>query len=212
LERKLGSVVHFVVPETEPERDDSELARAFRRGEPWAARAIWTRHAPMVFRLLERALGPNGEADDLTQNVFLSTFAGLSSLRDPAALRSFIYSVALRMLKWELRRRRVRRIVQLSPAGVVPEVPVRAADSESREILLRFYALLDRLSANERTAFVLRHMEELKLEEVAEHLGVSLATAKRWISRGSQTVSALVAADPELSSYLGERGVFDARG
>jgi RNA polymerase sigma-70 factor (ECF subfamily) len=212
LERKLGSLVRLVVPETEPEQDDSELARAFVQGEPWAARAIWTRHAPMVFRLLERALGPDGEADDLTQSVFLTTFDRLSSLRAPEALRSFIYSIALRLLKWELRRRRVRRIVQLSPAGVLPEVPVRAADSESREILVRFYAHLDRLGANERTAFVLRQMEGFKLEEVALHLGVSLATAKRWISRASQTVSALVAADPELSGYLGERGVFDARG
>jgi RNA polymerase sigma-70 factor, ECF subfamily len=212
LERKVGSLVRLVVPETEPEREDSELARAFVRGEPWAARAIWTRHAPMVFRLLERALGPNGEADDLTQSVFLTTFDKLPRLRDPEALRSFIYSVALRTLKWELRRRRVRRIVQLSAAGVVPEVPVRAADSESREILVRFYRLLDGLGASERTAFVLRHMEGFKLEEVAEHLGVSLATAKRWISRGSQRVSALVVADTELSSYLGERGVFDARG
>jgi RNA polymerase sigma-70 factor (ECF subfamily) len=212
LERKLDNLVRLVVPETEREHDDSELVGAFIRGESWAARAIWTRHAPMVFRLLERAFGPDGEADDLTQGVFLTTFDRLPGLREPAALRSFIYSVALRMLKWELRRRRVRRIVQLSPAGVVPEVPVRAADSESREILLRFYALLDRLGANERTAFVLRHMEGFKLEEVASHLGVSLATTKRWLSRGSQTVSGLIAADRELSRYLGERGVFDARG
>lgn len=211
LERKVGSLVRLVVPETEPELEDSELARAFVRGEPWAGRAIWTRHAPMVFRLLERALGPNGEADDLTQSVFMTTFDRLPRLRDPEALRSFIYSVALRILKWELRRRRVRRIVQLSAVGVVPEVPVRAADSENREILVRFYRLLDVLGASERTAFVLRYMVGFKLEEVAEHLGVSLATAKRWISRGSQRVFALVAADAELSSYLGERGVFDAR-
>jgi RNA polymerase sigma-70 factor (ECF subfamily) len=53
----------------------------------------------MVFRLLERALRPNGEADDLTQSVFLTTFDRLPSLREPEALRSFIYSVALRILK-----------------------------------------------------------------------------------------------------------------
>ena len=76
---------------------------------------------------------------------------------------------------------------------------------------MRFYALLDKLGTNERTAFVLRHMEGFKLEEVAEHLGVSLATAKRWLSRGSKSVSALVEADRELSSYARERGVFNAR-
>jgi RNA polymerase sigma-70 factor, ECF subfamily len=211
LERRSGSIVQLVTSEAEPDFDDAALVRAYSKGEGWAARAIWTRHAPMVYRLLERALGPNGEAADLTQDVFLSTFAGLPTLRDIGALRSFIYSIALRTLKWELRRRRVRRILHLSPSGQLPEVPVRAADSEARQILMRFYALLDKLGTNERTAFVLRHMEGFKLEEIAEHLGVSLATAKRWLSRGTQGVSALVEADRELSNYARERGVFNAR-
>jgi RNA polymerase sigma-70 factor (ECF subfamily) len=165
----------------------------------------------MVYRLMERALGPSGDAADLTQDVFLGTFARLPELRDAGALRSFIYSVALRTLRTELRRRRVRRILHLSPNGQLPEVPVRAADSEARQLLMRFYALLDQLGANERTAFVLRHMEAFKLEEVAEHMGVSLATVKRWLSRAAQSVSALVEADDVLSSYSHERGGFNAR-
>src|SRR6185503_13640706 len=181
LERRSGSLVQLVTAVAEPELDDADLVRAFSVGEGWAARAIWTRHAPMVYRLMERALGPNGEAADLTQDVFLSTFARLPALRDIFALRSFIYSVALRTLKWELRRRRVRRILHLSPDGQLPDVPVRAADSEARQILAHFYALLDQLGPNERTVFVLRHMEGFKLEEIAETIGVSLATTKRWL-------------------------------
>ena len=59
--------------------DDAGLVRAFSNGESWAAREIWNRHAPMVQRLLERALGPNGEADDLMQEVFVRIFATLPS-------------------------------------------------------------------------------------------------------------------------------------
>ena len=206
LERKLGSLVRLVSPDDEPDRDDTELVRAFVAGEGWAAREIWTRHAPMVHRLFARALGPNGDAEDLTQDVFLRTFAGLPALRNVGALRSFIYSVAVRTLKWELRRRRVRRILLLTPTGQLPDLPVGAADSEARQLLLRFYSLLEALSANERMAFVLRHIERFKLTEVAEVMGVSLATAKRWIERGSRRVSALVEADRELASYLGQRG------
>jgi RNA polymerase sigma-70 factor (ECF subfamily) len=161
----------------------------------------------MVYRLLERALGPNGDADDLTQDVFLRSFARLPALRDSHALRSFIYSVAVRILKWELRRRRVRRILLFAPAGRLPELPVRPADSEARQILTRFYSFLDELGPNERTAFVLRHMEAFKLEEIAEHMGVSLATVKRLLSRGAEKVSALVEGDHELSSYVREHGV-----
>lgn len=207
LERRAArAVVRLVASAAERDVDDVALVSAFVSGESWAARAIWVRHAPLVFRLLERALGPSGDADDLTQDVFLSTFARLSTLRDPNALKSFIYSVAVRTLKWELRRRRVRRILQLSPTGRVPDLPVRAADSEARQILQRFYVLLDQLGANERAAFVLRHMEGFKLEEIARQLGVSLATAKRWVSRSSHSVSALVEADRDLASYARELG------
>jgi RNA polymerase sigma-70 factor (ECF subfamily) len=212
LARRLSLPVQLVTPGVEPVLDDADLVRAFSNGESWAARAIWNRHAPMVYRLLERALGPNGEAEDLTQDVFLRTFASLPSLRDLEALRSFIYSVALRTLKWELRRRRVRRILRLSDTGQLPDLPVRGVDSETRQILARFYALLEQLRVNDRTAFVLRHMEGLKLEEIAERLGVSLATVKRWVGRASQDVSALIAADRELSAHFRERGGFHARG
>jgi RNA polymerase sigma-70 factor (ECF subfamily) len=208
LNSRLGrGRLHVAAPAAEPDRDDVDLVRAFVSGESWAARAIWMRHAPMVHRLLKRALGPSPDREDLVQNVFMAAFARIRSLRDAGALRSFIYSIAVRTLKWELRRRRVRRILHLSPTGHLPDLPVRATDSETRQILGRFYLLLDQLGANERAAFVLRHMEGEKLEEIAEHLGVSLATVKRWLNRASQKLSALIESDRELTSYVRERGV-----
>jgi RNA polymerase sigma-70 factor (ECF subfamily) len=208
----LHSPIQLVTTGAEPDPDDAELVRAFTSGESWAARAIWRRHAPMVFRLLERALGPEGEAEDLTQDVFLSTFAKLPQLRDGDALRSFIYSVALRTLRWELRRRRMRSILHLSNNGQLPDLPVRGTDTEARQLLAHFYALLEKIAVHDRTAFVLRYMEGFKLEEIAERMGVSLATAKRWVARASRDVSALVEADPDLSAGLGEGGGFHARG
>lgn len=212
MTHRLSLPVQLVSPGAEPALADADLVRAFADGETWAARAIWNRHAPMVFRLLEHALGPNGEAEDLTQDVFLRTFSSLPSLRDTSALRSFIYSVALRTLRWELRRRRVRRILRLSDTGQLPEQPVRGVDSEARQILARFYGVLERLRVNDRTAFVLRHMQGLKLEEIAHTMGVSLATVKRWVSRAGLEVTAQVEADRELAAYFRERGGFHARG
>ena len=212
MAHRLGLPVQLVSPGAEPVLADADLVRAFANGETWAARAIWNRHAPMVFRLLERALGPTGEAEDLTQDVFLRAFSNLPSLRDIDKLRSFIYSVALRTLRWELRRRRVRRILRLSDTGQLPEQAVRGVDSEARQILARFYGVLERLRVNDRTAFVLRHMEGQKLEEIADTMGVSLATVKRWVSRAGLEVSSHVEGDRELAAYFRERGGFHARG
>ena len=93
-------------------------------------------------------------------------------------------------------------------------MPDRAAagqDAEGRELLERFYRLLDALSANDRTAFVLRHVEGLSLEEMAVATGASLATVKRRVHRASEQVTRLLAkADPDLVSYVLRSGGADA--
>ncbi len=168
---------------------DEELADALVAGEPWAATAAYHKHAPMVFRFLHRALGSQGEAEDLMQEVFLKVFSKVGGLRKREALRSFVFSVAIRTLKWELRRRRVRRLFRGSSFDEVPEPSVEATDMASLQAVRRLYAVLDRLSAEERAAFVLRHVEQLTLEEIADALGVSLATVKRRLVRATRVVS-----------------------
>jgi RNA polymerase sigma-70 factor (ECF subfamily) len=193
-----------VVGESTPrDVDDVELVGALGRGEEWAARAAWNRYAPMVYGVLDRALGSSGESEDLTQEVFLRVFAAIRSLRDPNALRSFIYSSAIRMLRWHLRGRRIRRMLSLSDAGELPDHATPAADSEGRQLLGRFYRILDTLTPNERMAFVLRHVEQLSLEEVAHATGASLATVKRRIRSATTRVDTLAKADPELLQYCG---------
>ncbi|WP_437318709.1 RNA polymerase sigma factor [Sorangium sp. So ce385] len=184
--------------------DDRALVRALVAGEPWAAAAVWNRHAPKVFRIVARVLGPGADAEDLTQDVFVSVFSKVPGLRDPDALGSFIVSVTLRMLKWELRRRRVRRILHLSESAELAELPEQAVepvDSEAREALGRLYAILDTLNADDRTVFVLRHMEGMSLPEIAEAAGVSLATVKRRLSRATELVSSRVELDASLADY-----------
>ncbi|WP_437328037.1 RNA polymerase sigma factor [Sorangium sp. So ce381] len=181
--------------------DEGEVVRALVTGEPWAAAAVWNKHAPKVFRIAARVLGPGADAEDITQEVFVRVFSKISELRDPDALGSFVFSVTVRILKWELRRRRVRRILQLSDTADLPEHPVEPADSEAREALGRLYAILDTLSADDRTAFVLRHMEGMSLQEIAEAVGVSLATVKRRLGRATERVSSLVESDTTLAAY-----------
>jgi len=74
--------------------------------------------------------------------------------------------------------------------------------AEAREALARCYAILDKLGARERAAFVLRYMEERTLEEVAMGLGVSLSTAKRLVNRSSERVSKHVGKDEGLRRFF----------
>jgi RNA polymerase sigma-70 factor (ECF subfamily) len=199
-----------LVPADSAEPSSEELVRALVAGERWATERAWEDYAPMVFRLLERGLGPGGDAEDVTQDVFLRVYSRVHTLKDPNALRSFVYSVAIRVLKWELRRRRVRRFLTLSPAGELPELPVRGSDQEARDILRRFYAVMERLSSDERALYTLRFLEALTVREIAEAFGISAATVKRRLTRVSRRLSELVAADKGLASYLEQLGATNA--
>jgi RNA polymerase sigma-70 factor (ECF subfamily) len=161
---------------------------------------VWNAYASRVFRVVARVLGSDSDAEDITQDVFARVFSGIDGLRDPSALGSFIFSVALRMVKLELRRRRVRRILRLSDTGHLPEYPVDAPDSEARDALAWLYSILDQLSAEERTAFVLRHMEMMSLSEIAVAMDLSLATVKRRLERATERVER-ADADGTLTTY-----------
>jgi RNA polymerase sigma-70 factor (ECF subfamily) len=188
------------------EPNDVALVHGLLAHEDWAATAVWNRYAPMVYGFLDRALGASGESEDLTQEVFWRVFAAIRTLREPSALRSFIYSSAIRMLRWHLRSRRIRRIFTLSDSGELPDRAAPAVDSEGRELLAAFYRLLDTLGANDRTAFLLRHVEGMSLDEIVKATGASLATVKRRIRRASQEMSVLAKAHPELVHYVVPRG------
>ena len=133
-----------------PELDDVALARALIAGESWAPEATWNRYAALVYDMASRALGNEYEAEDVTQEVFYRLFARSGTLRKPEALRSFVVSFAIRILKWELRRKRAGRLFTILAPKDLPDAPFRGADPEARDTLRRFYAVLDRLGARER--------------------------------------------------------------
>ena len=174
---------------------DTDLARALIAGEPWAVPATWNRFAPSVYGIAHRAFGRTTDAEDITQEVFYRLFARAHTLKEPSALRSFVVSFAIRIVKWELRRRRARRWLTLSETGDVPDEQLMVMDAESRYALRRLYNLLDRLSTRERLVLVLRHVEGMTLEEIAEAMELSLATVKRGLRRASLRVSQMVDSD-----------------
>ena len=182
---------------------EADLVAALGRGEGWAAQQVWDRYAAGVRRLMTRALGPRPEVEDLTQEAFMRVFSRIGDLREPAALREFVFVIAVNVLKRELRYRWVRRRVRLSDSGFVPDIEGPSPDPEAREALARCYAILDKLRARERAAFVLRYMEERTFEEVASGLGVSLSTAKRLVARSAERINKHVGSDAGL------RGFFD---
>jgi RNA polymerase sigma-70 factor (ECF subfamily) len=183
--------------------DDAALARAAALGQPAAAAAIWDQFSPVVRAILRRILGPDSEVNDLVQDVFLRIFKEIATLRDPHAFRAFVMRVATHAAISELRRRRVRRWLFLTRDGILPEIPVGAVASSPERLAMRaLYRLLDDLDPESRSAFVLHHIEELELREVAAAMKISLATVKRRLAYARGRLHDKGKDDAHLRAYL----------
>ncbi len=192
----------LVVDRDRRNTSDGDLARGLVAGEAWAIAETWRRFAPMVIMLAERCLGSKSEAEDIGQEVFYRVFHKAKTLRNPDSLRSFIYSFAIRRLRTELRRRRLRSWLLLDQPEVPMEVGYQTLEVESRDLLRRFHALLDRLTPRDRLVFTLRRMESMTMEEIANHLDISVSTVKRSMGHASNRLSRWIEADPGLAGLL----------
>lgn len=195
---RLADVIPFPKAPT-----DAELVRRVVDGDTRAYALVWDRYAHVIRGVLRRSLGPTADVDDGLQEVFIRFFRGAASLRDPSVLRSFLIGVAMRVAAGELRSKKLRRWFLLDRDTSLPEVASSdVVDSDARESVRRLYGILGELDDESRLIFVLRHLEELELTEVADALSISLATVKRKLARLTPVVWARIKADPLLSHHL----------
>ena len=180
--------------------DDETLVAEALVGRRWAQREVWYRFAPMVHGLLRRALSARHDHDDLAQEVFLRVFRRLHSLEKPSALRSFIYSVAVRVVSEEIRRFQVLQRARAQLAIITDQGGDRGADFESRDTLMRIQHILDGMKDKHRAVFVLRHVEGMDLREIADGLGISLASVKRYLVKSLRSIQTAVARDEALAA------------
>ena len=188
---------------------DAELVVLIRQGRAEAAAAIWNRYVGMVRGVIRRTIVTRGETEDLVQEVFLRFVDSVDSLRDPKALRPYLYGIAARIAISEVRRRRVRRFVGLSDSGDLPDLPSMSADHESREVLQALARTLDRLGSRERVVFVLHEVNGVEFSEIAAALGLSESTVKRAIARARLRLESYSQREPALLGYLTARAEFE---
>lgn len=186
---------------------DSDLARGLAAGAAWAQAETWNRFAPMVFGMAARTLGSESEAEDVAQEVFYRLLAKAGTLRNPESLHSFVVSFAIRILKWELRRKRTRSWLSFHQPEVLVDLACETLDFESRDLLRRFYAFLARQAPRERLVLSLRYLESMTVEEIAKAMKLSLSTVKRSLEYARGKLSHWIETDPELVGLLdGKRG------
>lgn len=199
--RRIASL-SLVVDRDRRDVSDSDLTRGLAAGESWAIAGAWHRFAPMVLTLAERTLGSRSEAEDIAQETFYGLLRKAKTLRDPTKLRSFVYSYAVRALRSELRRKKLRSWLSFHEPEILVDLGSKRLDVESRDLLRRFNALLDRLSTRDRLAFSLRYVESMTVEEIASTMEISASSVKRATGRAVVRLSRWIDADPGLAHVL----------
>jgi RNA polymerase sigma-70 factor (ECF subfamily) len=199
---KLAAVPAAVTQFPAERLSDADLVRAAARGEAEAVGVVWQRYAPLVRGVLRGSLGPDHAIEDLLQEVFVGFLKGAKNIQEGAALRGYLIGVAVRLAALELRRRKIRRWVMLTPTGILPERTAPPADSEGRAALRALHRVLDGVSNRRRLAFVLRHVQGLEILDVAATLGISESTARRELERARSYVLKRGEREPALKPYL----------
>ncbi len=162
------------------------LVERARGGDEQALSALYHAHAAYLAGVVYRMLGSDADLDDIVQETFIEGYKQLSAVREPAKLRSFFVTIAVRRIHARLSFRYRMAGLARRLFGTTP----RVSDPEDASRIQALYEVLAECGPRERMAWVLHRIEGYTLPEVAEQSDVSLATVKRWIARVDNHVEA----------------------
>ena len=175
---------------------DWALVQQCAGGDESACARLVTDYQRMVYQLGLHLLRDPQEALDLSQEVFLRVFRTLPQFRGQSSLRTWIYRIVINQAsnrqRWWRRRHRAQQVTLDDPAvshGELAEsrsfaMPDRLL--QQQEIAGRVWAALDALPFDQRTVIVLREIEGLSYEEIADSLAVAVGTVKSRLARARQ--------------------------
>jgi RNA polymerase sigma-70 factor (ECF subfamily) len=202
--------VGFEAEVAAPSGADAALVARLKRGERAAYEELIATYQTVVYGLAYRLLGDPEEARDVAQETFLKAYRHIGTFRGECAVKTWLYRMAVNQAsnqrRWWRRRRRGETVSLDAPVGDSTATladalagsdrsPEQVALGRERQRLLM--AALESLKHDYRAAVVLRDIEELSYEEIAEALGVPVGTVKSRIARGRE----------ELRRRLEEMGV-----
>jgi len=179
--------------------EEAAIVAELQAGSEEAFSWLIAHYSQPVYSLVYRVLDDPSDAADTTQEVFIKVFRGIKGFHANASLKTWIYRIALHeafnQRRWWFRHR--GRETSVEPAGAnerscspaLKDVLVDGARSPldnvfSAELQARVETELKSIAEPYRTTVILRDIEELSYEEIAEVMNVSLGTVKSRLIRG----------------------------
>jgi RNA polymerase sigma-70 factor, ECF subfamily len=176
------------------DRNDHAAIQAVLAGDKEAYGALVVRHSHTLFRVAYRITGNEADADDVVQEAFLRGYRKLEGFESRANFGTWIYRIAVHCALDKVRRRRGDETSRVGEADDPELDQMQVADFAagpdrillSGEISAVQQAALHSLTPTERTAFVMRHMEDCSTAEIGAALGIDSNAAKQAVFRAVQ--------------------------
>jgi RNA polymerase sigma factor (sigma-70 family) len=174
--------------------DDATLARGVAAGDTSCLAAIYDRYAGPLFGFCQNMLRRPSDAEDCLQDVFVIAATHLSELREPALLRSWLYSIARHECLRRLDRRNRELLMDDVPDRASAEFDQPAPSTLDTELATLIEDMNAGLSERDRLLLELSDRQGLSGDELAGALGVSRATAYTLVGRARATARTSIGA------------------
>lgn len=177
-------------------RPDEELARLAAAGDAMAFGEIHNRYRGRVYSIALRMTGNEADAEDLTQESFISVFRWIGGFRGEALFTTWLYRLVVNQVNMHFRYRSKSREVQTSD-GEMPEREMAIVHrAEPRQLIdrLAIEKAVRTLPRGCRAAFILHDLEGYKHNESAQLLGCSAGTSKSQLHKARLRLRELLSA------------------
>jgi len=179
------------------EQSDLELVRRVQRGERGAFDLLVLRYQHKVVKLVSRLLRDPSEAEDVAQEAFVKAYRALGSFRGDSAFYTWLYRIAVNTARNTMAARQRRPLAYEAELSeneqTVVQSRMRHGDTPeatvlSDEIHRTVNSAVEELPEDLRTAIILREIEGLSYEEIAEAMDCPVGTVRSRIFRAREAI------------------------
>jgi RNA polymerase sigma factor (sigma-70 family) len=176
-----------------------ELIAQLKQGNEAAFKQVFEAHQDRIYNTILYMIQSAEEAEDLTQEVFVDVFLSMKNFKTQSKLSTWIYRIAVnkalnhqRFKKAKKRLGAVLSIFNLSPADEAPDFVHPGILLENKELSESLYQAIKKLPEKQKTAFVLRQLEDLSYIEIAEVMQITTPSVESLLFRAKQNLQKIL--------------------